>query len=204
MRRASPARLVVLGVLLIGLRLGSGSTLLASPTAKVGWADSGGTGDAARIREGYLAVVRGVDLAERPARGLSSPQRRRLVSPLDTYVPDQYRRLSLECRSRRAAEAHRPRGSSVTSRPNPQDARGPGANSGLLLQRCSTHVPERPRSSLPVDSQPRSVRVSAVDNAWLAAALIMVANCRAVVAGTRRPAHATDGFRLLLRPSRRG
>ncbi|MGA2704826.1 MAG: glucoamylase family protein [Isosphaeraceae bacterium] len=34
MRRASPQTLVVLGVLLLGLRLGSGSTLLASPTGR--------------------------------------------------------------------------------------------------------------------------------------------------------------------------
>ena len=34
MRRASPQSLVVLGVLLLGLQLGSGPTLLASPTRR--------------------------------------------------------------------------------------------------------------------------------------------------------------------------
>ena len=203
MRRASPQRLVVLGVLLLGLQLGSGSTLLASPTGRASalTADERATllryaRDTWRSFE-RLALPSGLpaDSLSRDGEGWSNPLMQTSPTNIAAYL---WSILAAE-RLHLIGAA----GSQVAARPDPRDAGGHGpdpraSSSTMLDPRTGAALKVSPFDSSPVRHSPlrggqRLAGRRADDGR----------QHRAVAAGPRREAPRADGFPLLLRPLRR-
>ena len=127
MGRTSSQSLVVLGVLLMGQQLGSGSTPLASPTARASVLTADERATLLRYAKDTWRSFEKLTLPSGlPADSLSSDGEG-WSNPLFANIADEHRRLSLEHLGRRAAAYHRPFRSQVTTGQDPRDVGRHGA-----------------------------------------------------------------------------
>ena len=175
MRRASPQRLVVLGVLLLGQQLGSGATLVAAPTERANalTADERATllqyaNDTWRSFE-KLTLPSGLpaDSLSADGEGWSNPLSQTSPTNIAAYL---WSTLAAE-------RLHLIGSSEARSRLDKTLATlaGMDRTHGLFFNMLDPRTGAVLKVS-PFDSSPVEPYLSAVDNAWLAVALTMVAN----------------------------
>ena len=175
MRRASPQSLVVLGVLLLGLQLGSGSTLLASPTGRASalTADERATllryaNDTWRSFE-RLTLPSGLpaDSLSRDGEGWSNPLSHTSPTNIAAYLWSTLAAERLHLIGSSEARSRLDRTLATLA--------GMDRTHGLFFNMLDPRTGAVLKVS-PFDSSRVEPYLSAVDNAWLAVALTMVAN----------------------------
>ena len=175
MRRASPQSLVVLGVLLLGLQLGSGPTLLASSTGRASalTADERATllryaNDTWRSLE-RLTLPSGLpaDSLSGDGDGWSQPLSQTSPTNIAVYLWSTLAAERLNLIG--PAEARSRLDRTLTT------LAGMDRTHGFFFNMLDPRTGAALKVS-PFDSSPVEPRLSAVDNAWLAVALTMVAN----------------------------
>ena len=202
MRRTSPQWLVVLGVLLLGLQVGWGSTLLAAPAGRA----SALTADERATLIQYardtwrsfqsLVLSSGLPADSLSREGASWSGLCMQTSPTNiaAYLWSVLAAERLHLIG--ASEARSRLGRTLTT------LEGMGRTHGLFPNELDPLTGATLKLS-PIDSSARRPLLSCVDNAWLAVALIMVANAQPSLRRPCREVAGTDGFSVLLRSLRR-
>ena len=177
MRRASLQRLVVLGVLFLGLQIGSGSTLLASPTGRA----SALTADERATLIQYakdtwcsfqsMVLPSGLpaDSLSREGASWSGPCMQTTPTDIAAYLWSVLAAERLDLIG--APEARSRLDRTLTT------LEGMGRTNGFFLNDLDPRTGATLKLS-PIDSSARRPFLSSVDNAWLAVALVMVANAQ--------------------------
>ncbi len=191
MRRASSQSLVGLGVLFLGLQLGSGSTLLASPTKRASalTADERATllryaNDTWRSFE-RLTLPSGLpaDSLSGDSEGWSNPLSHTSPTNIAAYLWSTLAAERLHLTGASEARSRLDRTLATLA--------GMDRTHGLFFNMLDPRTGAALKVSA-FDSSPVQPRLSAVDNAWLAVALTMVANSELSLRELRRKAPRTD------------
>jgi hypothetical protein len=170
-------RVVVLGLLLLGLQIGLGSTLRASPTARLSVLSAD---ERATLRQYAKDTWRSFDRlilpSSLPADGLRRDGERWTAPWMQTSPTD----IAAYLWSVLAAERlHLISATEATSRLDRTltTLAGMDRTHGLFVNELDPRTGAALKMS-PFDSSPLRPRLSAVDNAWLVCALMMVANAQ--------------------------